>query len=170
MSEPSGKVFRHCPKPDGSFVEALVPDPLESEWVYVNDSRTYPDIGQGLFAKKDVPAQTVVSFFGGRLVTTLEWESLNLYEPIYWRILDEDWFVYLPDDIGKDLTIYGASLGHKINHSFSKANCRFIEQFHPRFGIVPAAITTSAIKEHEEILCNYDIPFENGSPWYQELW
>jgi hypothetical protein len=26
------------------------------------------------------------------------------------------------------------------------------------------------VKENEELLCNYDLQFETGSPWYQELW
>ena len=171
MSEPTGRVFRHCPNPDGTFTEGLVPDPLETEWVYVNSSSSYPDIGQGVFAKKKIPIFTVVAFFGGQFVPMEEWQKMNIFEPTYSRVLEENKVVvYLPDDVGKDLSKYSASLGHKINHSFLKQNCRFIEQFHPRFGVVPAAKTVAEIGENEEILCNYDFKFEDGSPWYQELW
>jgi hypothetical protein len=78
--------------------------------------------------------------------------------------------VYLPDDIGKDLGKYRATLGHKINHSVLGHNCRFVEQFHPRFGVIPAAVTLKEVEAGSEFLCHYDIPFENGDPWYQELW
>ena len=78
--------------------------------------------------------------------------------------------VYLPDDVGQNLSKYKATLGHKINHSILKQNCLFIEQFHPRFGVIPAAITTEKVVQDQEIICNYDLPFEIGSPWYQELW
>jgi len=33
MSNPTGTVFRHCPNQDGSFTEADIPDPLETELV-----------------------------------------------------------------------------------------------------------------------------------------
>ena len=170
MSEPTGRVFRYCPNPDGTFAEAMVPDPLETDWVYVNSSSSYPEIGQGVFAKKKIPPFTVVAFFGGRFISLDEWKKLDLYEPIYSRVVEDRKVVYLPDDVGKDLTKYTASLGHKINHSFLRQNCRFIEQFHPRFGVVPAARTVMEVEENEEIMCNYDLRFEDGSPWYQELW
>ena len=51
MSEPFGNVFRHCPNSDGSFVEPEVPDPLESDFVFVNASEAYPEIGQGEASK-----------------------------------------------------------------------------------------------------------------------
>ena len=90
MSEPIGNVFRHCPNSDGSFVDPDIPDPLESEFVFVNTSNSYPDIGQGLFAKKSIPAQTVVAFFGGRFVHLSEWEKMKIFEPSYWRIVDDN--------------------------------------------------------------------------------
>ncbi len=76
----------------------------------------------------------------------------------------------MPDDVGSSLEKYRATLGHKINHSNLKHNCRFIEQFHPRFGIIPAAFTIKEVEENKEIVCNYDMTFDQGSPWYQELW
>jgi hypothetical protein len=90
MSEPIGNVFRHCPNSDGSFVDPDIPDPLESEFVFVNTSNSYPDIGQGLFAKKSIPALTVVAFFGGRFVHLSEWEKMKIFEPSYWRIVDDN--------------------------------------------------------------------------------
>ena len=78
--------------------------------------------------------------------------------------------VYLPDDVGASLEKYKATLGHTINHSNLKYNCRLIDQFHPRVGIVPAVYTLEEVKANQDVVCHYEVPFELGSPWYQELW
>jgi hypothetical protein len=89
LSEPTGTVFRHCPNPDGTFTDADIPDPLESEWAFVNTSNAYPDVGEGLFAKKSVPAFTFFAFFGGRIYSADEWKSMKTFDPIYARTFDD---------------------------------------------------------------------------------
>ena len=78
--------------------------------------------------------------------------------------------IYIPDDMGKHLQRYRATLGHKINHSFFKSNCRFEIFHHARFGLVHAVKSTESVKKDEEILCHYNWPYDSSSPWYQELW
>lgn len=62
----------------------------------MNKSDLYPAIGDGVFAKKDIPAYTNVAFFGGKIVTLAEWKEMDLYEPKYWRIFDDDKVKRLP--------------------------------------------------------------------------
>ena len=74
---------------------------------------------------------------------------------------------------------YRATLGHKINHSFKKTNCKLGHAIHPRFGPIRAFFATKDIKKGEELLWNYSysqnalVPmwyaraYENemGEPW-----
>ena len=79
--------------------------------------------------------------------------------------------IYLPDEIGKHLHQYRATLGHKINHSFyGTNNCRFEVFNHARFGLIHAVKSTWQIKKDEELLCPYNLPYDISAPWYQELW
>ena len=78
--------------------------------------------------------------------------------------------VYLPDDIGRDLQKYRATLGHKINHSFLEPNCIFIPYHHARFGLINAIKSTRDIEKGEELLCHYNIPYDISPSWYQEKW
>ena len=79
--------------------------------------------------------------------------------------------IYLPDEMGKHLHQYRATLGHKINHNFyGTINCRFEPFYHARFGLIHAVKSTRRIKKDEEILCPYNLPYDIGAPWYQELW
>jgi len=64
---------------------------------------------------------------------------MKMYAPHYSLIVGKN-VVYLPEKLGKDLTKFRASLGHKINHSFSKSNCQFTDKYHPRFGVIPTAM------------------------------
>ena len=48
--------------------QPLLPDPYENLFVYVDES-LIPDAGEGLFAKVDIEADTVISFYNGTRFT-----------------------------------------------------------------------------------------------------
>jgi histone-lysine N-methyltransferase SETD7 len=50
---------------------------------------------------------------------------------------------------------YRATLGHKVNHSFLRANCAFNAIFHPRYGLVRGLEATKDIRKGEELLTDY---------------
>lgn len=169
FSEPEGKVFRAVIVGD-DIVDPLVTDVTEDNWVYVAKSPLGPDFGEGLFAKKDIPLNTVVAYFGGKYTTFEEWNKTKEIDPNYWQKHEAGGVVYLPEEYGKDITKYKATLGHKINHSFNNWNCMFHSLDHPRFGTIPAARTTANVAKNEELLCLYEFQYDEGAPWYQELW
>ena len=69
------------------------------------------------------------------------------------------------------LSKFRSTLGHKVNHSFTKANAIFISVIHPRHGPIKAAISTRKIMRGQEILCNYDYDSNAYVPrWYAELY
>jgi len=170
FSEPEGPVYRHVEQEEGSMTDPLVADPTEEQWVYVAASTLGPAAGEGLFAKREIPANTVVAYFGGMRLTVQEWNRTKTLDPHYWRKVDDGSVIHLPDDVGRSTEKYKATLGHKINHSFFRYNCLFHSLDHPRFGLIPAARVVERVTEGAEILCHYEIGYAEGAPWFQELW
>ena len=66
------ETFSHCPASSLAMsVSPLLADPYESRWVEVRQS-TVRGGGDGLFARRDIPPDTVVSFYHG-LVYRSQW-------------------------------------------------------------------------------------------------
>merc|ERR1712126_147703 len=77
------------------------------------------------------------------------------------NVLEEYW----------SLSKFRSTLGHKVNHSFTKANAIFISVIHPRHGPIKAAISTRKIMKGQEILCNYGYDPNGYVPsWYAKLY
>jgi histone-lysine N-methyltransferase SETD7 len=119
FSEPTGTVYKYAPTEEGTMTDPLVTDITEDTWVHVKESSLGPEVGQGLFAKQDIPDNTVVAFFGGLRYTINQFNESHLIDPDYWTKCENN-IIHLPDELGKDTSKYKATLGHKINHSFSK--------------------------------------------------
>ncbi|KAI6069539.1 Histone-lysine N-methyltransferase SETD7 [Aix galericulata] len=99
---------------------ALLPDPYESERVYV-DVSLISSAGEGLFSKIAAEASTVMSFYNGVRITHQEVDSRD------WALngntisLDDETVIDVPEPYNHAAK-YCASLGHKANHSFTP-NC-----------------------------------------------
>lgn len=169
---PEGPVYRFVAPSDTTtdLVDPLVPDSTEETWVYVKQSTLGPLVGDGLFAQKEIPSNTVVAFFGGLRIDSNTWNDTKPVDPEYWIKVNDKEVIYLPSEYGRDTTKYRATLGHKINHSFSMWNCMFHAMDHPRFGTIPAVRTTERVEKDQELLCLYEIQYHEGAPWFQELW
>lgn len=169
FSEPAAdaEVYRFVEAEKGEVRDPTVTDLTEDNWVYVAESAT---AGEGLFAKRDVPENTVVAYFGGMRFSFAEWNETKPLDPNYWITADDGTVLHLPEELGADTAKYRATLGHKINHSFDKWNCMFHSLDHPRFGLIPAARTTEKVDKDRELLCLYEIKYHEGAPWFQELW
>ena len=84
--------------------------------------------------------------------------------------IDETWLKNIPKEYWS-LSNYRATLGHKINHSFTKANTRSGLVYHPRFGYCRTIVATKDIKKHEELWINYGYPVNQHSPgWYLDTY
>ncbi len=169
MGKPSGPFVKHCPVSFNEYVDPLETDPVEDRYVYVKDS---PIEGQGLFAKEDIKMSTVVAYFGGFHFSVESWNKTKIFDPIYFGKAKDHKIVhyfYLPDEYGKDLNKYRASLGHKINHDFYNYNCLFTLSSHPRFGLVAAARLVEDVKKDDEIVCHYNLEYDEAQPYYQAL-
>ncbi|XP_074530164.1 histone-lysine N-methyltransferase SETD7 isoform X2 [Halichoeres trimaculatus] len=123
----------------------LLPDPYESKMVFVANSMIR-GAGQGLFAKMDAEANTVMAFYNG--VDSRDW-ALNGNT----ISLDEDTVIDVPPPF--NLTErYCASLGHKANHSFTP-NCKYDPFVHPRFGPIKCIRTLQPVQKDEELTVAY---------------
>ena len=66
---------------------------------------------------------------------------------------------------------YRATLGHKVNHSFKKANTVYGRAIHPRFGPILTVFATKDIKKGEEILVDYEYGYDSVVDlWYAKLY
>ncbi|KAL4641733.1 histone-lysine N-methyltransferase SETD7 isoform X2 [Arapaima gigas] len=150
----------------------LLPDPYESQRVYVMDS-LISGAGEGLFAKIDVEPNTVMAFYNGVRITHTEVDSRD------WSLngntisLDEDTVIDVPEPF-TDVKKYCASLGHKANHSFTP-NCIYDSFVHPRFGSIKCVRATRSVQRDEELTVAYGYdhtPSGKSGPeapeWYKQ--
>ncbi|XP_075948222.1 histone-lysine N-methyltransferase SETD7 isoform X1 [Anarhichas minor] len=151
---------------------ALLPDPYESQRVFVADSMI-KGAGEGLFAKTDADTDTVMAFYNGVRITHSEVDSRD------WALngntisLDEDTVIDVPQP-SDQTERYCASLGHKANHSFIP-NCKYDAFVHPRFGPIKCVRTLRAVQKDEELTVAYgydhETPGNNGPEapdWYKQ--
>jgi hypothetical protein len=120
--------------------------------------------GQGVFAKRALPAGITAAVFNGFRVPLLEVVGGQAEdvgdEEHYARLAynihmphEEDFYIDIPPGQA-DLWVYCASLGHKVNHSFIP-NCQFGTMHHPRWGRVRTVTTIRPVGEGEELLVDY---------------
>lgn len=149
----------------------LLPDPYESQRVFVADS-VIRGAGQGLFAKTQAEAGTVMAFYNGMRITHSQVDGRD------WALngntisLDEDTVIDVPQPFDQTEK-YCASLGHKANHSFTP-NCKYDPYVHPRFGPIKCIRTIRAVEKDEELTVAYGYDHEasvSGGPeapdWYK---
>ncbi|KAI4879319.1 hypothetical protein NFI96_022624 [Prochilodus magdalenae] len=135
----------------------MLPDPYESQRVYVGQS-LISGAGEGLFAKTDTDADTVMAFYNGVRITHTEVDGRD------WSLngntisLDEDTVIDVPEPFNLTEN-YCASLGHKANHSFTP-NCKYDPFVHPRFGPIKCIRTIRKIQKDEELTVAYGYDHE----------
>jgi len=148
----------------------LLADPYESVTVICRPSMI-SGAGDGLFAQRDIPKNTVISYYNGvRVLPGESYTSSSYSYQIYvdWVNTDDSPFIDIPAGC-VDIANYLASLAHKANHSFNP-NCRFVASDHPRFGRVPSLQTIKDVKKGEELMSHYKYDTALAPTWYQEAW
>ncbi|MGH0127016.1 UNVERIFIED_CONTAM: hypothetical protein FKN15_027876 [Acipenser sinensis] len=130
----------------------LLPDPYESERVYVADS-LIAGAGEGLFAKTEAESNTVMAFYNGVRITHETVDSRDWSLNRNTISLDEDTVLDVPEPYN-NVKRYSASLGHKANHSFTP-NCIYDPFVHPRFGPIKCIRTLRAVESDEELMVAY---------------
>lgn len=173
-------IYQHWPSGlDYVSVPPLQEDPYEQKYVYAERSKMSDHAGDGLFAKRDVPANTTIAFYNGIRVRPEEpypFENTGYQIYVDWNKPSEvtsDYMDIPPDYVS--ITRYRATLGHKINHSFDP-NCRWGIINHPTFGRIPRVVTIKNIKAGTELSCHYMIDMaeavadEVHCKWYVDLW
>ncbi|XP_061581924.1 histone-lysine N-methyltransferase SETD7 [Cololabis saira] len=150
---PSSPVFSYDKSTSSCIAtHTLLPDPYESQRVFVGDS-TIRGAGQGLFTRMDAEPGTIMAFYNGVRITHSEVDSRA------WALngntisLDEDTVIDVPQPFDQ-MERYCASLGHKANHSFTP-NCKYDPFVHPRFGLIKCIRTLSAVQKDEELTVAY---------------
>lgn len=149
----------------------LLPDPYESERVYVAES-LISNAGEGLYAKVAAGPNTVMSFYNGVRITHHEVDSRDWSTNGNTISLDEETVIDVPEPYNY-VSKYCATLGHKANHSFTP-NCIYDPFVHPRFGSIKCIRTIRPVVRDEELTVAYGYdhspPGNNGPEapeWYQ---
>lgn len=175
--------------------QPLRSDPYEDLHVYVSPSTISPEAGEGLFAKENIEKGQLVCLFNGirrtkegRAAKAIscyneDWSDYRLFlgklNFSWGRRYSTDQKMHFSDH-STDLDIptefvsidkYKATLGHKACHTFGQAkNSRFDNLWHPRFGLIMSIVALRPIKQHEEILVNYNYDLKLAPEWYRSLW
>ena len=111
-------------------LQPLLCDVYEQDRVCVKKS-LIENAGDGLFAKVDLEADEVASFYNGIRVSHGEVDSRDWSENGNTLSLDEDTVVDIPAEYSS-IDAYRATLGHKANHS-KDPNCKYDVFYHPRY-------------------------------------
>lgn len=129
-----------------------VPDHYEQDRVHVALS-AIPGAGEGLFAKRDLDADTVASFYNGVRLSHEEVDGRDWSLNDNTISLDDEAVIDVPRS-WSSVERYRASLGHKANHS-SSPNCKYDHFVHPRFGPIKCVRTVRHVSAGEELTCDY---------------
>ena len=147
-------------------VNPVQPDPYEEQYVIIGKS-SIPGAGEGLFAKKAVPAGLLVSYYNGEYIDHKTVDARS------WRYNSNT--ISLDDSVCLDVPLshalsrqYRATTGHKVNNS-RENNCEYTRAFHPFYGQIKAVQTTQPVAAGEEFFCRYDYKDEPRPPaWWRE--
>ena len=124
-----------------------------------------------MFARRETPADTVVSFYHGLVYRPGEEVSTDNTDYMIfldWNNTDHSHSLDLPPSYCSTQT-YQASLAHKANHSF-QPNSGFVRFQHPRYGLGCLAIKTfKLIKAGEEIFVNYRYNPDSAPIWFTNM-
>ncbi|XP_015817332.3 histone-lysine N-methyltransferase SETD7 [Nothobranchius furzeri] len=170
---PNSPVYSHDKSTSTCITaHALLPDPYESQRVFVAES-LIKGAGQGLFARADFEAGTVMAFYNGVRITHSEVDSRDWAMNGNTISLDEDTVIDVPQPFDQ-IEKYCASLGHKANHSFTP-NCKYEPFIHPRFGPIKCIRSMRAVQKDEELTVAYGYDHEpsgqsrpEAPDWYRE--
>ena len=131
--EPDAPAYTFCPSNAQTIpCDWLLEDNYEQVTVVCHQSKV-EGAGDGLFAKRDLPPETVISYYNGLHISPDEDYAPSSYNyQIYvdWTNTEGSPYVDIPTEC-TDVQAYCASLAHKANHSFTP-NCRFVSVHHPR--------------------------------------
>ena len=129
-----GEKLRYCPSSATELGgQTDVRDAYEDSMTYLAPS-SLTNAGDGLFSRDTVATNTLLSFYHGLNVPygcdySQELfafdDEKKLLNNVYKIKIDSNdtYYIDIPLEIGQDTSLYKASFGHKVNHSF-KPNCR----------------------------------------------
>ena len=93
FSQPRGPFFHYEPPTNETFGDQPhLQDPLEKKYVYLKHSNLFPEAGEGIFASRNVPANTVYAQYNGMLYNLkehrilMDMKSKLISDKIYYEI------------------------------------------------------------------------------------
>ena len=166
----------------------LTGDPLDNRYVYLDRSAQFPLAGEGLFAREDIPPDTVFVLYGGHILTDAEMKDFLKEEQeanrranisgtdpaatAKWKYRHNinicNLRIDIPPEYGTSDT-FRSTLGHKINHKFDPTTV-FASIDSARFGMVNAVRTKPdvTVLRGEELSVNYGYSIKIALPWFNE--
>ena len=140
-----------------------VMDPYTKKNFYIGDGIKE----DGVFAKRDINNGELVLYYSGlfwnesmqTLYTGDKFNNQTSQErwDIFRNLMDfdESTYIHIPKPYW-NISVFRATLGHKVNHSFKYHKTSYGKAFNPRFGNIRSVYATTDIKRGEEILVNYE--------------
>ena len=171
VGECKGPVFSYSPSNNKTLgVTWLQEDPFERDRVECSTS-DISGAGTGLFARRTLPPGTYACFYHGLHFGACEKPSQTSYDYMIFLDWDKaplsDYLDLMPETWCH--TRYCATLGHKVNHSFSP-NCQYTKFEHPRLGKSVLGIRTLVeVQQGEELTCNYRYDVNDAPVWFSQI-
>ena len=155
-----------------------VMDPFTQKNIYIGDGKK----DDGVFAKKDINKGDMFMYYSGLFWNMLE-QALFTADTYRNQTMDDYWdihrnlinfegstVIHIPEPYW-NISNFRATLGHKINHSFTKTKSIYGKCYHPRFGNIRSVYAVADIKKGEEIFVNYGYRLGQRVPlWYSDLY
>ena len=153
-------------------------DPYTKKNIYIGDGQK----DDGVFAKRNIEKGELVLYYSGLFVNTTEQALYTRYtyhnqsEDEFWAVhrnlmsFEGTVHIHIPEPYW-NISNYRATLGHKLNHSFTKGKTIWGRAFHPRFGHIRSVVAKEDIKRGEEIFINYG--YRSGTrvqKWMSDLY
>merc|ERR1719481_755531 len=185
--EVSGPPLEYSPPSHYSLgAPPTLKDPYEAVTVEVQPS-LIPKAAYGLFLARSVIAGEIVAFYSGFVINcesslrALDRRELsdqaehdrNMYNIALDLGQEENLCIDIPTHMGNDVSLYNATLGHKVNHSFEPNSEFVLFSAHPVLGTVMALAALEDLDQGIELTVNYGYNYtaEPDQPeWFVEQW
>lgn len=156
----------------------LLADPFELRSIYIGSGI----VQDGVFARRHIKEGDLVAYYGGLIYDPIkdpvffnnmtQSDRYAIHRNLMSLTYNPNIQINIPESMW-NTTKYRATLGHKLNHSFTRRQTDYNWVVHPRFGLIRSVMAIKDIAPDEELFVHYRYPVKAESrvpKWYKDLY